>query len=133
MALFTTFITTPIVMTIYKPARRAVPYKHRTIQRGDTESELRILACFHSSRNIPTLINLLELSRGTQGRGVTVYAMHLMEFSERSSAILMAHKVRRNRLPIWNRRKGGGQFDGGATDQMVVAFDAYQQLNSVVI
>ena len=31
MALFTTFMTTPIVMAIYKPARRAGSYKHRTV------------------------------------------------------------------------------------------------------
>ncbi|KAG0452264.1 hypothetical protein HPP92_026043 [Vanilla planifolia] len=38
MALFTTFNTTPIVMGIYKPARQAAPYKHRKIERGDTDS-----------------------------------------------------------------------------------------------
>ncbi|ONK78826.1 uncharacterized protein A4U43_C02F22830 [Asparagus officinalis] len=41
MALVTTFITTPAVMGIYKPARRSASYKHRTIERSDTESELR--------------------------------------------------------------------------------------------
>ncbi|KAF3532531.1 hypothetical protein DY000_02042609 [Brassica cretica] len=65
MALVTTFITTPLLMAIYKPARRGAPYKHRTIQRKDHDSELRILACFHSTRNIPTLINMIESSRGT--------------------------------------------------------------------
>jgi len=39
MALFTTFITTPVVMAIYKPARKQVPYKHRKIQR-DKPDEL---------------------------------------------------------------------------------------------
>lgn len=126
MALFTTFITTPIVMAIYKPARRTAPYKHRTIQRPDPETELRIVTCFHSSRSIPSIINLIECSRGTRRRGVTVYAMHLMELSERSSAISMVHKARRNGLPFWNRRADGG-------DQMVVAFEAYQQLSSVSI
>ncbi|KAF3601188.1 hypothetical protein F2Q69_00038056 [Brassica cretica] len=58
MALVTTFITTPLLMAIYKPARRGAPYKHRTIQRKDHDSELRILACFHSTRNIPTLMNI---------------------------------------------------------------------------
>uniref|UniRef100_M4DXL3 RanBP2-type domain-containing protein n=1 Tax=Brassica campestris TaxID=3711 RepID=M4DXL3_BRACM len=69
MALVTTFITTPLLMAIYKPARRGAPYKHRTIQRKDHDSELRILACFNSTRNIPTLINMIESSRGTGQRG----------------------------------------------------------------
>nr|VDC77232.1 unnamed protein product [Brassica rapa] len=97
MALLTTFITTPLLMAIYKPARRGAPYKHRTIQRKDHDSELRILACFNSTRNIPTLINMIESSRGTGQRGrLCVYAMRLMELSEWSSAIAMVHKARLN-------------------------------------
>ncbi|XP_057476274.1 cation/H(+) antiporter 19-like [Actinidia eriantha] len=127
MALFTTFITTPIVMTIYKPARKAAPYKHRTVKRKDLDTELRILACFHSTRNIPTMINLIESSRGTRRRGrLCVYAMHLMELSERSSAISMVHKARMNGLPFWNKK-------GDDKDQMVIAFEAYRQLSSVTV
>ncbi|XP_043715774.1 cation/H(+) antiporter 19-like [Telopea speciosissima] len=128
MALFTTFITTPIVMAVYKPARMsAKSYKHRTIKRVDPDTELRILAAFHSTRNIPSMINLLESSRGTnKRRGVSVYAMHLMELSERSSAISMVHKARKNGLPFWNNQRDDN-------DQMVIAFEAYQQLSSVSI
>ncbi|KAF3328303.1 cation/H(+) antiporter 19-like protein [Carex littledalei] len=127
MALFTTFITTPIVTAIYKPARRAPPYKHRTIQRVNKDSELRILACFHGNRNIPTLINLIESSRGTHRQGLVVYSMHLMELSERSSAISIVHKARRNGMPFWNKNRAEG------TDQIVVAFDAYEKLSHVSI
>ncbi|KAJ8620359.1 hypothetical protein MRB53_028888 [Persea americana] len=126
MALFTTFITTPIVMAVYKPARKTAPYKHKTIDRRDRETELRVLACFHSNRNIPTMINLIESSRGTRRHGITVYAMHLMELSERSSAISMVHKARRNGLPFWNKKRSNH-------DHIVVAFQAYQQLSSVSI
>ncbi|CAA7405745.1 unnamed protein product [Spirodela intermedia] len=130
MALFTTFITTPIVMAVYKPARRAAPYRHRTVERADAGSELRILACFHSTRSIPATINLIESSRGRRRRGgVTVYAIHLMELSERSSAISMVHKARRNGLPFWNNRG----LSGGDGDLVVVAFEAYQQLSSVSV
>ncbi|CAA7388218.1 unnamed protein product [Spirodela intermedia] len=128
MALFTTFITTPIVMAVYKPARQAAPYRHRTVMRSDSESELRILACFHSTRSIPGTINLIETSRGIRRRGVTVYAMHLMELSERSSAISMVHKARRNGLPFWNK---GLPTETGY--HIIVAFEAYQQLSSVSI
>ncbi|PPR90371.1 hypothetical protein GOBAR_AA30314 [Gossypium barbadense] len=127
MALFTTFITTPIVMAVYKPARKGKPYKNRRIQRQDLDSELRVLACFHSTRNIPTLINLIESSRGTRKKGqLCIYAMHLMELSERSSAISMIHKARKNGLPFWNKKPGD-------QNHMVIAFEAYQQLRSVVI
>ncbi|OIV99640.1 hypothetical protein TanjilG_17450 [Lupinus angustifolius] len=124
MALFTTFITTPIVMAVYKPARRGAPYKHKTVQRKDPNTELRVLACFHSTRNIPTLVNLIESSRGTRKKGkLCIYAMHLMELSERPSAITMVHKAHKNGLPFWNKKPYG--------DQMVIAFQAYGQLSSV--
>ncbi|KAE9602520.1 putative cation/H+ exchanger, rossmann-like alpha/beta/alpha sandwich [Lupinus albus] len=127
MALFTTFITTPIVMAVYKPARRGAPYKHKTIQRKDPNSEVRVLACFHSTHNIPTLINLIESSRGTRkGARLCIYAMHLMELSERSSAITMVHKARNNSIPFCKVKPDG-------EDQMVIAFQAYGNLSSVNI
>ena len=126
MALFTTFITTPIVTALYKPARKIASYTHRTVQRRGPDSEFRILACFHSTRNIPTMINLIESSRGTRRGRLCVYAMHLIELSERSSAISMVHKARRNGLPFWNKKRTH-------KDQMVIAFEAYQQLSSVSV
>lgn len=130
MALFTTFITTPLVIAVYKPAKRTrrSAYKYRTIQRRDPNTKLRILACFHSNGNVPSLINLIEASRGTEKRtGLCVYAMHLMELTERTSAILMVHKARRNGLPFWNRGVGPN------SNQVVVAFEAFRQLSNVYI
>ena len=128
MALFTTFITTPVVMAVYKPARRKMDYKYRTIERKNPDTQLRILACFHSARNIPSMINLLEASRGVEKReGFSVYALNLMELSERSSAILMVHKARKNGLPFWNK---GMRSD---SDHVVVAFEAFQQLSQVTV
>ncbi|KAK6928272.1 Cation/H+ exchanger [Dillenia turbinata] len=130
MALFTTFITTPLVMAVYKPVKKGskADYKHRTIERKNSNSQLRILACFHSVRVIPSLINLLEASRGMERQeGLCVYALHLMELSERSSAILMVHRARRNGLPFWNKGLRSN------SNHIVVAFEAFQQLCKVVV
>ncbi|KAK7837926.1 cation/h(+) antiporter 18 [Quercus suber] len=130
MALFTTFITTPIVMAIYKPEKRKrmADYKNRTIERKNPNTQLRILICYHSARNIPSIINLLEASRGSEKReGLSVYALHLMELSERSSAIIMVHKARKNGLPFWNKSQ---QSDA---NHVVVAFEAFRQLSRVSI
>lgn len=127
MALFTTFITTPIVVAIYKPARMATTsYKYRTIQRKEPTNQLRLLTCFHSTRTIPSLINLMESSRGI-GKKLRVYAMHLMELSERSSAILMVHKARKNGLPFWNK------LQNSEANEVIVAFEAVNQLSQVFI
>ncbi|GAA0156146.1 transporter [Lithospermum erythrorhizon] len=129
MALFTTFITTPVVIAIYKPAKRSVTkYKHRRIQRDAPNAKLKMSTCFYGSRNIPSLINLIEASRGVDKKGgLTVYATHLMELTERSSAIRMVHKARKNGLPFFNK----GQ-DADA-NQVVVAFETFQQLSKVSI
>ncbi|KGN53373.1 cation/H(+) antiporter 18 [Cucumis sativus] len=131
MAIITTFITTPIVMAVYKPAKRKSKseYINRTIERDEPNSELRVLACFHSVNNIPSILNLIEVSRGKEGRGrrLCVYAMHLMELTERSSAIVMVNRARKNGLPFWNK---GGKSD---SDQIIVAFEAFQQLSRVSI
>ncbi|PHT96024.1 Cation/H(+) antiporter 18 [Capsicum annuum] len=128
MALFTTFITTPIVVSVYKPAKLAVTkYKHRTIERKDTSKHLRILTCFHSTRSIPTMINLIEVSRGASKKGLRVYAMHLVELSERSSAIQMVHKARKNGLPFWKKREVSD------SNQIVVAFETFEHLSKVSI
>ncbi|KAK3189394.1 hypothetical protein Dsin_028955 [Dipteronia sinensis] len=114
-------------MAVYRPARKGPPYKYRTIHRKDRDTELRVLSCFHSTRNIPPLINLIESSRGIRKRGrLCIYSMHLMELSERSSAISMVHKARNNGLPFWNKIRED-------KDYMVIAFAAYQQLSSVTV
>ncbi|GAV63526.1 Na_H_Exchanger domain-containing protein [Cephalotus follicularis] len=130
MAVFTTFITTPIVMAVYKPAKRASKhnYRYRTIEKIDPNAQFRLLACFYSVRSVPTMINLIEASRGMEkGEGICVYAMHLMELSERSSAIRMVHKARKNGLPFWNKGKQSN------SDQIVVAFEGFRQLSRVSV
>ncbi|TVU43884.1 hypothetical protein EJB05_03304, partial [Eragrostis curvula] len=128
MALITTFMTTPAVTAVYRPARRGASYEHRTVERADADTELRVLGCFHASRGIPTLINLVEASRGTRRGKLTMYAMHLVELSERSSAISMVQRARRNGLPFYSSmsNRGGGE-------EVVVAFEAFQRLSAVAV
>jgi len=128
MALVTTFMTTPLVMAAYKRKAKISDYKYKTVERKNADSQLRILACFHGARNIPSVINLIEASRGIKKHDtLCVYAMHLKEFSERSSSILMVQKVRKNGLPFWNK---GHRAD---SDHVIVAFEAYQTLSQVCV
>ncbi|KAL5710952.1 Cation/H(+) antiporter 20 [Ranunculus cassubicifolius] len=134
MALFTTFITTPSVMAIYKPARGIAPHIHRRLQTVSpsvvgNKKELRVLACVHGSSNVPSLINLIESTRGgTKKSPLKLYVMHLVELTERSSSIVMARRVRKNGLPFWNQ---GRKCD--SLDRVAVAFQAYGQLGRVSV
>ncbi|KXG21104.2 hypothetical protein SORBI_3009G015400 [Sorghum bicolor] len=144
MALVTTFITTPTVMAIYKPARAAGRRRlhHRKLQGPDPSApsspsasagagaamELRVLACIHGGQDVPAVINLIETIRGhTQPRRlVKLYILRMVELTERTSSILMARAARRNGLPFLRPRRAGEPHD-----QVDVAFDTYAQLGHV--
>ncbi|KAL6864664.1 hypothetical protein ACP4OV_015815 [Aristida adscensionis] len=147
MALVTTFITTPTVMAIYKPARDAAGRRlhHRKLQGAAPSApsspssaagagagaatanakELRVLACIHGGHDVPALINLIETIRGhTQPRRlVKLYILRMVELTERTSSILMARAARRNGVPFLRPRRAGDHVD--------VAFDTYAQLGHV--
>ncbi|XP_022767520.1 cation/H(+) antiporter 20 [Durio zibethinus] len=132
MALFTTFITTPIVLAIYKPARgsSALPRrKLRDLTNTDkSKDELRVLACLHGLSNVPSIISLIESTRSTKKSQLKLFIMHLVELTERSSSIIMVHRARRNGLPFINRlRRGEWQ------DRVAGAFQAYSQLGRVSV
>ncbi len=126
MALFTTFITTPLVMAIYKPARNPIPYTRKKLDmQDDPKNDFRIMSCVHGMKNVPAMINLMETTRGIRKRALRLYILHLMELSERTSAIMMVQRARRDGRPFVNE----GNPD--SRDQVVVAFDAYGQLSKV--
>ncbi|KAH7284135.1 hypothetical protein KP509_34G040400 [Ceratopteris richardii] len=131
MALFTTFITTPMVMWLYKPARNHVPYTRRTLQlsstqKDSTESELRLLACIHGTSNVHAIINLVEAVRGLRRRPLHMYVLHLLELSERPSSIMRVQKLRREGRPFW-----GNELS--VINNIVVTFEAFGQLSKVTV
>ncbi|KAJ7972531.1 Cation/H(+) antiporter like [Quillaja saponaria] len=136
MALFTTFLTTPTVMAIYKPARRqglSSQTHHHQLQRQlqpltDLHQELRILACVYGPGNVPSLINLIESIRTTNSP-IKLYIVQLVELTDRSSSILMVQRNRKNGFPLINRCRK----DGMHNDQIAAAFEAYGQVGRISV
>ncbi|KAL8133362.1 cation/H(+) antiporter 20 [Apium graveolens] len=128
MALFTTFITTPTVMAIYKPARGISGHRRLESIPDSAKDELRVLACVHGPGNIPSLINLIETTRSTTKSQLKLYIMHLVELTERSSSIMMVQRFRKNGFPFLKRF---GQ--GGMHGRVAVGFQAYGQLGHVTV
>ncbi|XP_057511746.1 cation/H(+) antiporter 15 [Actinidia eriantha] len=120
VAVVMTAIITPIVTTIYKPARRFVPYKRRSIQRSKTDAELRVLVCIHTPRNVPTIINLLEASHPTKKSPICIYVLHLVELTGRASAMLIVHNTRKSGRPALNRTQA-------QSDHIINAFENFEQ------
>ncbi|XP_015579999.1 cation/H(+) antiporter 20 [Ricinus communis] len=136
MALFTTFITTPTVMAIYKPAGGDGNISTRTHRKlrdfsatNESSDELRILACLYGPRNVPSLITLIESIRSTKTSQLKLFIMHLVELTERSSSIIMVQRLRKNGLPFINRLRRGDE----GCDQVTGAFQAYRQLGHVSV
>ncbi len=126
MALFTTFMTTPLLMVLYKPARNPIPYTHRKLDMDDSRNVLRILSCVHGMKNVPAMINLTEAMRGIPKHALRLYTLHLVELSERTSSILLVQRARRDGRPYFNL---GNQDED--RNQVVVAFKTYGQLSKV--
>ncbi|KAJ0245678.1 Cation/H(+) antiporter 20 [Hirschfeldia incana] len=129
MALFTTFITTPTVMAIYKPARGTHrKLKDLSASEDSTKEELRILACLHGPANVSSLISVIESIRTTKMLQLKLFVMHLMELTERSSSIIMVQKARKNGFPFVQRYR-----HGECHSNVIGGFQAYRQLGRVAV
>nr|GLL48605.1 cation/H(+) antiporter 15 [Ipomoea trifida] len=120
VAVIMTAIISPLVTAIYKPARKFIPYKRRTVQRTKPDSEFRISVCVHTPRNVPTIINLLEASNPTKQSPICVYVCHLVELTGRASAMLIVH----------NNQNAGRQAlncTQAQSDHIINAFENFEQ------
>ncbi|KAK7336965.1 hypothetical protein VNO77_17519 [Canavalia gladiata] len=128
MALFTTFITTPVVLAIYKPSPILTSKFRKPPPLTDLHKKLRILACIHGIGNIPSLINFIESIRATNKSKLTLYVMQLTELTDTSSSILMVQCSRKNGLPFIHRSQRGAMHE-----QIATAFQAYGEVGQVTV
>ncbi|KAK7345676.1 hypothetical protein VNO77_16285 [Canavalia gladiata] len=132
MALVTTFMTTPLVLSIYKQNHSK---SSRTLRKlGDLEpsekstNELRVLACVHGANNVPSIVNFIESSRSAKNSSLKLFIMHLVELTERSSSIILAQNARKNEFVSFKRSSHVEWLD-----QLYRAFQAYSQLGQVSV
>ncbi|XP_025806716.1 cation/H(+) antiporter 15-like [Panicum hallii] len=136
-----TALVTPVVTTVYRPARRLVGYKRRNLQRSKHDAELRMLACVHTTRNVPSIISLLELSNPTKRSPIFIYALHLVELTGRASNMLAAHHSASNQSRnagsassdhIFNAFENYEESVGGVSIQALTAVSPYQTMHEDV-
>ncbi|KAL5720009.1 Cation/H(+) antiporter 15 [Ranunculus cassubicifolius] len=119
-AVIMTGVTVPTVRAIYNPNRPFISNTRRTIQRSKPDAELRILACVHTPRNVPTIINLIEASHPTKKSPICVYTLHLVELTGRASAMLIVHSTHKSSGPAINRTQA-------QSEHIIHAFQNYSQ------
>lgn len=99
MALFTTFLTTPTIMAIYRPLRDISSHYKASPESGSSGGGLRILACIRGLGELPSLVSLINSHCSTSPSDVKVYIMRLIEMTDRNSSIVIALRTRMNGLP----------------------------------
>ncbi|KAI0498153.1 hypothetical protein KFK09_021394 [Dendrobium nobile] len=113
-----TATVTPVVTAAYKRSRKHLGYKRRNLQCSRPDSELRMLACVHKSRNVPSIISLLDLSNPTKKSPIFLYALHLVELSGHASALLIVDNAcSSDSLPLTHAH----------SQHIINAFETYEQ------
>ncbi|XP_071723621.1 cation/H(+) antiporter 15-like [Rutidosis leptorrhynchoides] len=97
---FTTIVTEYILMTIvvvplvnlaYKPAKRFLIHKRRTLLKCPADSELRIITCVHSMNNATAITSFLQALNPTRRYPIKVFPIRLVELTGRVTAMLIVH------------------------------------------
>ncbi|KAI3862489.1 hypothetical protein MKX03_011577 [Papaver bracteatum] len=120
VAVVTIAVLIPTVTAVYSPGGRFVPNKRRTIQKSKPDAELRLLACIHNPRDVPTITRLLDITHPSKKSPIYVFALLLVELTGRASAMLIVHNTRKSGLPAMNRTQS-------KSNQIVNAFENYEQ------
>ncbi|WOL16850.1 hypothetical protein Cni_G25638 [Canna indica] len=125
-SVLTTSSVAPLVTMLNKSNRIRISYKRRNLQRSRPDMELRMLACVHTARNVPSIISLLQMSNPTKRSPIFVYALQLLELTGRASAMLIVHEAGKKRD---SKRVGGGTASSTMvhSEQIIAAFENYEQ------
>ncbi|KFK31171.1 hypothetical protein AALP_AA6G078200 [Arabis alpina] len=79
----------PLLAFAYKPKKKLVFYKNRTVQKLKGEVELRVLTCVHVLPNVSGITSLLQISNPTKKSALRVFAIHLVELTGRTTTSLL--------------------------------------------
>lgn len=106
----------PVLSFVYKSGKHSGEGKRSSSASGlqpHDHSQLRVLACFHSSQEVTGIANLLDASNPTKTSPITVFALHLVEHVRRASAMLIVHDACR----VDGGGGGGGEDNSDHNEQ----------------
>ncbi|RZC57332.1 hypothetical protein C5167_004636 [Papaver somniferum] len=88
LAMVTIALIPLVVKLMVEGARKRSPYRQMTLQHLNPSTELRILLGIHGPQNIPSMINIMEVSRGNKATRIGVYVTDMIEINDCHSTIL---------------------------------------------
>lgn len=87
-----TLMVGPVVAAVARREKKQRKLKPSGIEHQSAETELVFLACVHSPRDAPSVLNLIEISTGPDRAPVTVYMMQLVELQKKTKTDLLYHQ-----------------------------------------
>ncbi|KAI3929367.1 hypothetical protein MKW92_005101 [Papaver armeniacum] len=89
LAMLTISLIPLVVKLMVEGARKRSPYRQMTLQHLNPSTELRILLGIHGPQNIPSTINIMEVSRGNKATRIGVYVTDMIEINDCNPTILV--------------------------------------------
>lgn len=128
----TTAMASPLVALILHRSKRRVVYRRRNLQRSKHDSELRMVACVHNYRNVPSIITLLETSNPTKQSPIFLYVLQLIELVGRASSMLIMYD-QESRRGCYHQQNIATLHRGEQQTELINAsFENYEQHSSGV-
>ena len=114
--ILTNVVVAPLVKLLYNPSMQYNTLTRSTIQHSKPGSEIRMLVCIHNRENVPTVINLLEISHATEESPIAVIGLMLVKIEGRAAPILIA-----------NSQKGVPETESSSNISIFNALRSYEQ------
>lgn len=93
-----TVLVGPVIAFILSRETKTFSYCHVPFEKQEPEKELRILACVHGPRHVPTMARIIQSSNGAQNMPISPFLMHLIELPEKNRSNLMYNQLQDDEL-----------------------------------
>ena len=97
-----TVIVGPVVAFILSRETKYFGYSQVPLEKQEVEEEeereLRILACVHGPRHLPTMARIIQSSNGHKNTTVSPFLMHLIELPDKNRSNLMYNQLQDDEL-----------------------------------
>ncbi|KAL2939701.1 Cation/H(+) antiporter 1 [Bienertia sinuspersici] len=93
-----TLISGTAIAFIVLRDKHTFAYRPIPLDQQNPETELRILACVHGPRNVPTMVNLIGWLNWSKDLPICAYLMHLIELLPKKRTSKMYHQLEDDEL-----------------------------------
>ncbi|CAA6669643.1 unnamed protein product [Spirodela intermedia] len=120
-----TLITGPAVALVVRRERKMNKYRSKGLEWEKPETQLRMVACVHGTRDLPAVLSLIEMSSGTEKASIAAYVLQLVELTAKTTSAKLYHQQEDDEY----------EDDDGADEarQINAAVDAFTQETGITI